>query len=328
MRNSAAAAAAAAAALLFGAASAHPFAEPPAYQFPRFLIAKNDSIPKPGSGDAYDGCDPSQHICDMKELCALPFNSDSVEAAADTWTRSGAGTYMQNFLTDSGTDNWVDRMFQATIGGGRQGGSTYQCSSFPSPGLCTTPGHNLCEDYKPPPMFYVHIAIANFYNAFYRIHEALQDDMLSRLTSGVKGVVATFGPPASDVNALGILSGSLVFASAFAGPFGAPFSFFIGMIGVTSNAMPQPKTPMDFEHNLEKSLGHFYEAFQGSLEDTVKNFFSGSGSPVNYVTEKFDDGVLLDNKVLTKAVDIWINGVQVALVCHKTIPSLYLTILD
>lgn len=259
-----------------------------------------------------------------EEKCELPFNAGDLGVVQDTWEKSGAGTFLRDFLSENGVDDWVGNLFQHTVGGGSQGGSTYDCTNFPAEGSCNSPGHQLCLDYTPPEMFYVHLSIANLYSAFVTIHEDMQDSMITNLASEIKKVVDIFGPPpAEDSFILTLLIGAFVGAAAFAGPawmIGAPMTGVAGGLNIASGiqASQEGPTPQDWENELESTLGGIYKGFSDTLESTIKAIFSGNfdglegfdSDPVDWIVDQFDGGKMLDYKLVNPAIDAWSDAVR------------------
>lgn len=254
------------------------------------------------------------------EKCELPFNDGTIEAETDTWLDSGADRFLREFLEENGVENWVDNLFRTTIGGGKQGGSTYDCNNFPAQNGCTSPGHELCVDYDPPEMFFVHMSISNLYSAFIRIHEELQDAMIVNLASEIKKIVDIFGPPPKeDPIVFSILIGVFAFAAAFAGPawqLAGPATGAIGGMNMAAGtaASKAEDDPIEFEGDLEESLGVFYDKYADVLEDTVGAIFSGDfegldydGDPIDFIADQFAQGKMMDHTLVNPMMDKWID---------------------
>lgn len=92
-------------------------------------------------------------------ICALEAGNGDAKQDADTWTKSGAEVFFNNFI-DQGTKDWSNRFFKAVINGGKQGISTFNCVQFLQPGSCPTPGGTACNtQYSPASAFLVHEAV-------------------------------------------------------------------------------------------------------------------------------------------------------------------------
>ena len=268
--------------------------------------------------------EPTETELTPEEKCELPFNEEDLAVVQDTWEKSGAGTFLYDFLTENGVEDWVGNLFQETVGDGNQGGSTYDCTNFPAEGSCTSPGHQLCLEYTPEEMFYVHLSIANLYSAFVTIHEDMQDSMITNLASEIKKVVEIFGPPPPDNPFIfALLIGAFVGAAALAGPvwmIGAPMTGIVGGLNIASGiqASEEEPTPMDWENELESSLGDFYSGFSDTLESTIQAIFGGNfdglegfdSDPVDFIVEQFDGGKMLDYKLVDPAIDAWSDAVS------------------
>ncbi|KAK2763089.1 hypothetical protein FQN54_009723 [Arachnomyces sp. PD_36] len=257
-----------------------------------------------------------------EEICALPFNDGDSGVIADTWENSGAASFLSDFLTENGVESWVDGIFQETVGNGEQGGSTYDCTNFPAEGKCTSPGHKLCTEYDPVGMFFIHLSISNLYSSFVRIHEGMQDDMIINLASEIKKIVEVFGPPPpDDPSILTFLIGAFVLGAAMAGPawtIGAPLTAVVGGLNIAAGAAAQDDQaePIDFEHDLELSLGSFYSRYADILEDTVIAIFGGDFSgfenfdsdPVEWVSDQFAEGKMLDHTIVDPQIDEYLDA--------------------
>lgn len=256
------------------------------------------------------------------EKCGLEFNAGDADIIRDTWKNSGADAFLSDFLDENGAENWVDELFRQTVGGGKQGGSTYNCVNFPAEGSCTSPGHELCTEYEPPEMFFVHLSIANLYSSYIRLHEEMQDSMIVNLASEIKKIVDIFGPPPpEDDSIFAILIGAFVGAAALAGPVWQIASVATGAVGGLNIAagvasQSDEEEPIDFEHDLELSLGSFYSTFADILEDTVKAIFGGKfddlegfdSDPVDFIKDQFAEGKMLDHTLVDPAMDEWIDA--------------------
>lgn len=181
--------------------------------------------------------EPTEVYDDPDDICSLEWNEGDATIARDTWIKSGAQDFLYDFIEEHGEKDWVSNLFRETVGGGSQGGSTYDCTNFPTEGSCTSPGHELCVEYDPPAMFFVHIAISNLYSSFVKLHEALQDSMIEDLATDIKEIVELYGPPPEEEDGMfALLIGAFVGAAALAGKtwqFAAPMT---GMVSLTNIA--------------------------------------------------------------------------------------------
>jgi hypothetical protein len=287
-----------------------------------------------------------------EEKCALPFNAEDPAVSKDTWENSGARNFLIDFLFDTGVEDWVDNLFQTTIAHGTQGGSTYDCTGFPG-GTCDSPGHNACLDYNPPEMFFVHISIANLYNSLVTIHEKMQDAMIVDLALKIKNVVDIFGPPPEDDSTSDFLTSALSGAAAFAGPAAAPLGGVVSLLGMVSSVASSDPTPVEWESELEKSLGEFYDGFSDNLDSTVNAVFGGDfdgldidiknpfyawadavasifgkihGHPLKtilWILDQFEDGIMLDHKLIDPALQAW-SDATAHMIVSMNLPLSYL----
>lgn len=266
--------------------------------------------------------EPEDPNLSPEEKCGLPFNDGDAEVSKDTWVNSGAQKFLKEYLEENGVENWIDNLFKDTIAGGEQGGSTYDCTNFPAEGSCTSPGHEHCLDYDPPEMFFVHLSIANLHGSFVRIHEDMQDAMIINLASEIKTITDTFGPPPSEDSLIfSMLIGVFVAVSAFAGPFAAfaaPATAVVGGLNVAAAVAESDEElePIDFEDDLEQSLGEFYKGYAGTLKDTIRGIFGGDFSgfegynedPVEFIMGQFADGKMLDHTLVNPIMDEYIEA--------------------
>lgn len=289
-------------------------------------------------GEQSDGDQMFKPSADDEEICGMEFNEGDSEVVADTWEGSGAETFLYEFLEENGEEDWVGNMFRATVADGEQGGSTYDCTNFPAEGSCTCPGHNLCVEYTPVSMFFVHLSICHLYSALIRLHEDMQDHMIVDLANGIKEIVEVFGPPPPPEDnsfILTLLIGGFVSGAALATKHwqvGSPMTAMVGILNIAAGmvaAGEEPETPADFEHDLEKSLGKFYSDFAENLKDAVNAIFGGDFSafedmevnPVDFITDGFAEGKMLDYKLINPAVDAWIDGAKSMIVWHSLTPN-------
>lgn len=267
-----------------------------------------------------------------EDICPLPFDEGTQESATDTWDKSGAGDFLRDFLNKNGVEKWVDELFKATVG--NQGGSTYDCTNFPAEGSCTSPGHYLCEQYDPPEMFFVHLSIANCYAGFIRLHEAMQDSISINLASGIKDIVKLYGPPPEEDDSwiISLLSAGFVGGSLLTATFANQLTSIVSVTGMVSSGMDSAEpaeTGLDLEHDLESSLGQFYQTFSDNLEETVNAVFGGDFSgldgfdenPVNWIVDQFAGGKMIDHTMTDPAVDGWIHDSVQMIVRHPAICS-------
>lgn len=73
-------------------------------------------------------------------------------------------------------------------------------------------------------------------------------------------------------------------------------------------------------------MGNFYKEFSETLEDTINGVFGGDFSdleedmdddPIDFITDLFAEGKMLDFKLVNPAVDDWIDAARNMIVWHS-----------
>ncbi|EEH19274.2 hypothetical protein PABG_01593 [Paracoccidioides brasiliensis Pb03] len=277
-----------------------------------------------------------EHLLDLTprvwkkaEICKLPFTGVSQMTLNNTWGKSGAGEFLDKFLKKYGTKNWTNKFFQHTVNMGKHGGSTFNCMSYPGGGPCSTPESSACETYNPPEAFFVHQSLGMLKGALDRIHESIQNFMISALLEDIQNAVDIFGPPESENRYIwSLMIGVFVSAVAFTGPvwqIGAPLTGVVGALNLAAGAEAKnakPVRPADFKKLTEKDVNRFFTSIERALKETVEAVFGGKFESVGEIEDKvkwiggiFSEGKMMDNTKLEPAINTYTNAIAAMIRC-------------
>ncbi|KAK4928632.1 hypothetical protein LTR49_004755 [Elasticomyces elasticus] len=110
-----------------------------------------------------------------------------------SWAPSGASIFLDSFLAENGTTDWLHKMDISTTGDGT-GTSTLNCNGIVT-NTCRAPDLD-CKTFTPPEYFFVLTASANANAFFGLLHKKLVDDVISD-GLGIDAIIQDFGPDAT-----------------------------------------------------------------------------------------------------------------------------------
>ncbi|KAF2198801.1 hypothetical protein GQ43DRAFT_443036 [Delitschia confertaspora ATCC 74209] len=251
-------------------------------------------------------------------ICGTEFTSGDAKKDADVWEKTGAAKYLEQFFSKNNVGNWTDTFFKQVVAGGSQGSSTFDCGNFPTTGQCQSPGTQACTSYKPNEAFFVHLAISNFYSAFYKLHEKLQDKAIIDIASTAKKITDVYGPPPTNQgpDMFAMLIGAFIFAGFIPGAdvgAGAMVATLNLMAG-GSKLTPAAQDPNTFKGELQDQLGKMFQVLQGGVETTVKQVLGGDlpdkidgKDSKQWLINQFSKGAFVDKNTVGGLTDEWIK---------------------
>ena len=292
-------------------------------------------VPRDSGGDGGSHDHPGTGV-----VCGLNFNSTDPSVIKGTWTNSDAGYWLGTFLSQAGASHWSDKFFSSVLNGGSQGGSTYDCDHIHT-GNCPGPLSTPCTSYSPNQAFYVHVSIGWLYSAFEQIWAGLVTNGIDNLAEGIKDIVAAYGTPPKDDNALilNFLVGFLTSLAGISGTIGAkfpnapvgqwfgtaanPLTFAAGIVtqvAANSDGLSNLVSPDDLEKEFEQAYGAMFRGIVGGLNSSVNSIFDGvapkgyDGSNEDYVSDVFRDGRWLSKEIVDPLVESYIDNTQIKFV--------------
>lgn len=216
------------------------------------------------------------------DICSLHFTSGDTATDNATWVNSGAKAYLWNLLKHNLTD-WSDKFFEQTVGGGTQGGSTFNCAEFLDVNACQGPGETPCTSYTPHEAFYIHLSMSNLYGAFTDMYNNLTSNAIIDVGAWANELTNIWGPPPSN-NVVSILLpmlvGLTVFGSMIASELATVSSLLVGLLNVASGLtnLDPSSDPNSFRGDLTTVTSTAFGGLANGLSRTIKGLFSGDDS--------------------------------------------------
>lgn len=264
-----------------------------------------------------------------EETCDMMYNTADPRILKETWENSGAADFLDKFLTDTGVPDWTNHFFRDVFN--TPGGTPFDCVA---PRTTQCGAARDCTAYDPHEAFFVHQSIATLYSQYNRVYEAMQDAAVEELGSGIQEIVDAFVAPPGDSSYLfTILVGAFVSGAALAGPHwqvGAPLTGVVGALNLASGMYAaSPKSPMDYEKNLSKSLVDFYKGYRDTLDKTVGQIFGGKfdeidtmkDDPKSWLLGTFERGKLLDQAYASEGTTALLDNVRKLIVSNARVLS-------
>ncbi|KAH6962784.1 hypothetical protein DER45DRAFT_590696 [Fusarium avenaceum] len=264
---------------------------------------------------------------DADTICGYKFDSKDIDVVRKSWKDSGAAAWWKDFIWETGADDWSNKFFAEVMAGGKQGGSTYDCTDF-TLGNCPGPEGKECVTYHPPEAFYMHIQMGNLFDAFEKLWMSTVEQAVEQLSSGIKKIVADYGTPPEEENTnllnmlVGILTSLAGFGAlspAIAGSTTALAGIFASMSsGMSWEDQVSPDTLND---KLESAYGEMFKKVMKTSQDFVEHLFRGelpgqwSGGGVPMITTQwvylfFNDANWLSKEITNPAVKDFIAKVH------------------
>ncbi|RMJ16036.1 hypothetical protein CDV36_004309 [Fusarium kuroshium] len=267
----------------------------------------------------------------VKAICNIDMDTEDTKTLTSRWIQTGAATWFLNFLRERGAERWTDNFFKKVMD---QKTLNFDCLELLT-GHCSGPGDKHCQDYIPPPSYYVHLQIGNLYAAMDQLWAKMVTNAIEELSTDIKDVVATYGTPPESKNSLilnmfvGVLTSlagisghiSDVSPGTALGKFANPLTVFSGIFAQASAADGSVKgiTPSELNDNLEKVYGKMFKAVMGQINATLTTVFGGvlpdgwsedDISPEDYVWIHFAKGEWLNPHLKDEAVNVYVENTK------------------
>lgn len=204
----------------------------------------------------------------VEEICSVTYDDP-----AQVWKTTGAGAYLNAFITKHTADNWVDRLYHETISDGIEGASPMDCTDLAGANCASPP--QTCRASNPPQVFHVWNAITIAHRMMNAMREGLQDFVLVE-SLNVDQIVADFGPPQTS-NLDGILGGAFTIAAgvtAPSAPVAGPLTVIAGIFGLLAS---DGGSAIDPTQDIKKQLAAAFTSANEHLAGLTRAIFGGAG---------------------------------------------------
>lgn len=252
------------------------------------------------------------------EVCKLSWVG-SADRKKETWKKSGAGKFLDNFLKNNGIKDWSEKFFAQTTNNGHDAGSRFDCSIIDSTQCGPA---DPCGSYQPEEAYFVHQSISTLYSQLNQMLGKVLQESIKGLGSEIKTVIKIFGPGEDKSYMYQLWGGILSVVGGLYGIAGVPvvpsvFTVGVGLINIAA-AMDKKnqKTKDDYNWESEESLGHFVSDFLEDIKTVIAGIFAGHvdgfkiKDPVKWITDSFADGALLDASDADDETEKWKENVQ------------------
>ena len=262
------------------------------------------------------------------EVCEMSAGNGDTTADRNTWNASGAALLLQTFLTTNGIEKWSHNFLVEYGAMGKQNSTPFSCTDVQS-GICG-PADD-CVTYEPAEAYFVHMQMANLFQAMKKLQTQYMVNALSAISTGIHDIVGTFGVVKDDGSAsifnvlLGIagsLSGMAGLVNSGAGvPKGVgmvkdALSLFVSVVNAGRNSV-QPKTAADVQGEITATYGNMFTSLMGNVNETTEFIFGAPGAKAkrdinvwsvlqtSRIYYYFQDALWLDTDVTNHAMDIY-----------------------
>ncbi|KAK5733732.1 hypothetical protein LTR17_009436 [Elasticomyces elasticus] len=255
-------------------------------------------------GEASGGTFSTVEVSDAGPITQTGGNSRADEVCANakgdlifqraSWAPSGASIFLDSFLAENGTTDWLHKMDISTTGDGT-GTSTLNCNGIVT-NTCRAPDLD-CKTFTPPEYFFVLTASANANAFFGLLHKKLVDDVISD-GLGIDAIIQDFGPDATaaieepsnniitkilkliaPVGSIGDKVSKQATKSKFPDALGAAggvINLIAAAIDFNSKVLPEAKIE-DLKVQAELLLKETFDSSQTTLAKVLSQLFGGAG---------------------------------------------------
>lgn len=268
---------------------------------------------------------PNLYLRDAATVCAIvseTSNADmpaAINVAANAWTSSSAGSYLNTFLTYeksnagvTGPSAWTFDFFNTVVGCGNSSGNTdFDCTDLVT-STCAKP--DVCTTYCPPEAYIIHKSIWQLFSGYKSLKDQLTRQAISEITITAGEIAGTFAPVDTELKevltvvggVLSTVSALSVFAGDFAFPVIGTFGDGMAAIGaIFANANGYNPTDADEKGTLQDIMAAVMTAYYGHVDQSVASLFDASGADVNVdlVNSIFAGGAWLNPQVVTAVIN-------------------------
>ncbi|KAF3910471.1 hypothetical protein ABW20_dc0108721 [Dactylellina cionopaga] len=211
-----------------------------------------------------------------EQICAMSARD------SNTWTLSGAGFLLDNFIdTYMGMNGgsamgWVNRFDTQSTPGGFE--SNLNCLDLTASGNCPHPPSSPCNQFNPVQYRFVREAMATAYSILRSYKEQLRDEIIDQILA-IPEIISDFGPPAAGADVFGIVSGALGVASGVA----AKSPILSGSLGVLSGifnilgALPDDSVSgSDISGDIQTRLRMVFASIRNQIDTLGLTLFGGT----------------------------------------------------
>ncbi|KAE9373753.1 glycoside hydrolase family 71 protein [Stipitochalara longipes BDJ] len=251
--------------------------------------------------------------CNMTYTTQPPTTLKAANTIIDnTWTASGAGTYLSTFLTKKGADGWLLNFFETVVNcGDSPGGSTFDCHDIKA-SSCAVP--NDCTTYCPPEAFFIHESVSNLFHVYQSFYQSITNQAVIQLSSTINNISDTFAPPDTSLAELFSIVGGVLTTvagvSTFIGDFdldtvgavGDGVAVFAAMFADTAIGGGSQSSETE---RLDEILGSTLESVFSSVNSTINKVFAPTAGNGNqkFIESFFLDGAFVDSQITDNLVD-------------------------
>lgn len=271
------------------------------------------------------------------QICTLPYTpvdaslKDANNVVSGTWATSGAGTYLDTFLTgylstNGNLNGWLLKFFETVIPG-ESDGSVIGCADILS--TCVPPVAGACETYTPPEAYLIHVSIYELFNFYQDFNQAITNKAVATLGNDLNVISDTFAPPDTTAALLFAILGGVLGTIAGLGTFLGDFDLdglgaisdglaaFSAMFQDTQIGGAAPSTATE---TLQELLGSTLETVFGAVNVTITNVLNPPTTatlPANitFIESFFLQGAFLDELLVNKMLDATTQAFNSTMVC-------------